>query len=59
MENRSIFIEPLLERVEEYGKTSFELYKLKAISQTAKLVSTLVSRGAVVLMLSMFIFISI
>lgn len=55
MENKIIFIEPLLEKAEAYGKTSYELIKLKAIDKTSEVVSTIVSRGAVVLMLSMFI----
>ncbi|HYV53508.1 MAG TPA: hypothetical protein VE933_02865 [Chitinophagaceae bacterium] len=49
------FIEPLLERAEEYGKTSYELLKLKALNKTADVTSTLISRGAVVLALSIFI----
>lgn len=55
MENKLLFIEPLFERVETYGKTSYELIKLKAVDKTSEVVSTIVSRGAVVLMLSMFI----
>jgi hypothetical protein len=55
MENKVIFKEPLLERAEAYGKTSYELIKLKAVDKTSEIVSTLVSRGAAILMLSMFI----
>ena len=55
MESKIIFIEPLLEKAETYAKTSYELIKLKAIDKTADITSTLVSRGAVVLVLSMFI----
>lgn len=55
MANKIIFIEPLFERAEAYGKTSYELIKLKAIDKTSEVLSTLVSRGAVVLVLSMFI----
>lgn len=53
MENTSNQIEPLFEKIEEYGKTTFELYKLKAISKTTEVVSTFVYRGAVALVLSM------
>lgn len=53
MEDKINFIEPLFERAEEYGKTSFELFKLKALDKTANIVSTFVSRTAVVLFLSM------
>jgi hypothetical protein len=40
-------IEVLFERVEDYGKTSLELIRLKTIDKTAEVVSTLVSRLAV------------
>ncbi|MES2592837.1 MAG: hypothetical protein V4608_13220 [Bacteroidota bacterium] len=55
MEDKINFIEPLVERAEEYGKTSLELLKLKAADKTAELTSTFISRGAVVLVLSIFI----
>ena len=55
MEEKTNLIEPLLERAEEYGKTSYELLKLKALDKTADVASTLISRAAVVLVLSIFI----
>jgi hypothetical protein len=55
MENRMYILEPLFDRAEDYAKTSFELYKLKTISKTAEVVSTFVSRGAVVIVVSMFL----
>jgi hypothetical protein len=45
MENKVLYIEPLVEKVEQYGKTSYELIKLKAIYTTTKVASTFVSRG--------------
>jgi hypothetical protein len=54
MEDKINFIEPLFEKAEEYGKTSCELFKLKALDKTTQVISTFVSRGAVVLFLSMF-----
>lgn len=48
------FIEPLIERAQEYGKTSFELYKLKVMDKTVGVASTAVSHGVVGLVLSMF-----
>lgn len=54
MENTFDSVEPLFEKIEDYGKTSFELYKLKTISKTAEVISTFVSRGAVVVFLFMF-----
>jgi ABC-type multidrug transport system fused ATPase/permease subunit len=55
MESTLNRMEPLFERAEKYGKTSFELYKLKTISKTAEVVSTFVSHGAVIIVLSMFL----
>lgn len=48
-------IEPLFEKIEDYGKASFALYRLKAISKTAEVISTFVSRATVVIVLSMFL----
>jgi hypothetical protein len=59
MENTFNHIKPLFEKIGIYGKTNFELYRLKTIRKTAEVISTFVSRGAVVVVLSMFlIFIS-
>ena len=55
MESTFNRMEPLFEKIEDYGKTSFKLYKLKTISKTAEVVSTFVSRGAVVIVVSMFL----
>lgn len=53
-EEKPNFIEPLFSRVEEYGKSSYELFKLKAVEKTAGVVSTLISRGGTVIFLAMF-----
>jgi hypothetical protein len=55
MEDKMIFIEPLFERAEAYGKTSFELIKLKALNKTTEVVSTGVSRGMVAIVFFMFL----
>ena len=55
MANTVNHIELLFEKIENYGKTSYKLYQLKAISKTAKIVSIFLSRGAVVIVLSMFL----
>lgn len=57
MENKIIFMEPLIERVEEYGKTSYELFKLKTVDKTAGIISAFVTRSIFILILSIFIFI--
>jgi len=58
MENKIDFIEPLFESAKDYGTTSYELIKLKAVDKTADVVSTFISRGAVVFVLSMFMIIA-
>lgn len=56
MDIKTNIMEPLLERVEIYGKTSFELIRLKALSKTASIASILVSR--VIIMSVLFLSIS-
>lgn len=48
-------LEPLFERAESYAKINFELYKLKLINKSVAIISTFVSRGIVILLLSIFI----
>lgn len=48
-------LEPLFEKVENYVKVSFELYKLKTLKKSASIGSTIVSRGIVVILISIFI----
>jgi hypothetical protein len=55
MEDQTSLIEPLLERAEVYGKTSYALFKLKLIDKTADLASTLISRGAAILFFIFFL----
>ena len=50
-------IEKLLERAEDYGKTTIELVKLNAIDKTSEVVSSLVSRLTVLLIVALFTFI--
>jgi len=58
MEVKTSFIEPLFERAEEYGKTSYELFKLKAVDKTATVVSVLVLRSIIIFTLSVFVVIA-
>jgi hypothetical protein len=55
MEDKTDFIEPLFERVQEYSETSCKLFKLKALDKTAGIVSRSVSRGVVILVLFMLV----
>ena len=60
MENETPFFEPLFEKAEAYGKTSYRLFKLKAIEKLVDILSTCVSSSLTIAMLLMFIvFISI
>jgi hypothetical protein len=45
MEENSSLFESLLERAEEYSKTSIELFKLKAVDKVSDVVSSIASRA--------------
>jgi len=60
MEDNAKLIESLLDRAIEYGKTSFELSKLKAIDQVSDAVSSFIPRSLVFFILvSSVLFINI
>lgn len=50
-------IETLIERVEDYSKTTLELFKLQAIDKSADVVSSLLSRLAVFMAVALSILI--
>lgn len=52
MEKDTHFTEPLIQRIEQYRKTSFEIMKLKAIDKTADVASYVFSR---IILLTVFI----
>ena len=54
MEEKSNLIESLIERATDYGKTSYELLKLKAIDKTSDVVSTVIPYSFVFLMIAAF-----
>ena len=57
MEENAKLIESLLEKAFEYGKTSFELTKLKALDKTSDIVSTVIPHTLVfVLIMSFMLF---
>ncbi|MEO6253177.1 MAG: hypothetical protein ABIO79_07730 [Ferruginibacter sp.] len=56
METKTSLFEPLLERAEAYGKTSFELLRLKALNKTADVSSTVLSRSLFILVIALFAF---
>jgi hypothetical protein len=60
MEENGKMLESLLEKASEYGKTSFELVKLKTLDKTADLVSTLVPHSlAFILFASFMLFLNL
>jgi len=60
MEENARMIESLIERTTEYGKSSFELIKLKAIDKTADVVSSFVPNFIVgVFILSFMLFFNV
>lgn len=54
-EDKSGVFEALIERAEAYGKTSFELFRLKSVDKAANLVSSAVSRVVAFVLLFMFV----
>jgi hypothetical protein len=60
MEEKGKLLESLLEKTTDYGKTSFELLKLKTIDKTADLVSSLIPHSFVsILVISFLLFLNI
>ena len=54
MEENTKLIESLLERATEYGKTSYELVKLKALDKTSDVVSSLLPHSVVFVLIASF-----
>jgi hypothetical protein len=54
METPASSVESLIERVEAFSKTTFELSKLKTLRTTTAIVTDLISWLSVILMISMF-----
>lgn len=57
METPTNSIESLFEKVEVYGKTTFELSKLRLLKTTNIVVSTLIAKLSVIVMISVFTFV--
>ena len=54
METETSLLEPLIERTEKFGKTTFELIKLKSLDKVADVTSRLISRLLVTVVVSFF-----
>jgi hypothetical protein len=57
METPIDLVETLFERAEDYSKTTVELFKLKAINKSSDVISSLVSRFAILLVITLFVLI--
>lgn len=54
MEEKANIIEPLLERVEDYAKTNFQLWKLKVLNKGSDMASTIIAKGIAIIVFIMF-----
>ena len=54
MEDNKKLVELLLEKITEYGKTSYELVKLKALDKTSDVVSTFIPHSFVFILIALF-----
>lgn len=54
MEENTKLIESLLEKAGDYGKTSFELVKLKALDKTTDVASSLIPHALVLILFASF-----
>jgi fatty acid desaturase len=55
MEDNTKSFESLLERAAEYGKTSYELVKLKAVDKSSDVVSSLIPHSIVFVLIALFL----
>lgn len=55
MEDNTELLESLLERASEYGKTSFELVRLKTLDKVTDVVSSLVPQSMVIMLIASFL----
>jgi hypothetical protein len=55
MDDNSELLESLLDRATEYGKTSYELVKLKALDKSADIVSSLIPHSVVFVLIASFL----
>lgn len=55
MEDSAKLIEPLFEKAVDYGKTSYELIKLKTIDKTSEVVSAVIPLLFVIIFIALFL----
>ncbi len=56
MEGHTNLIETLIEKATDYGQTSYELAKLRALDKTSEVVSSLLSHAIVLIIILLFWF---
>lgn len=54
MEDKTKLLESLLERATEYGKTSYELIRLKTLEKTSDVVSSIIPHSVVIVLIASF-----
>ena len=55
MEDNAKLIESLIEKATDYGKTTFELAKLKALDKTSDIASSFIPHSAVIILIASFL----
>jgi Fe2+ transport system protein B len=55
MENHSNLIETLIEKATDYGKTSYELAKLRLVDKTSDVISSLLTNAVVLIIILLFV----
>lgn len=54
MEDQTNLIETLIEKASDYGKTSYELAKLRALDKSSQVISSLLSNAVILIIFSLF-----
>lgn len=54
MKDKVIIVEMLIEKIEDYAKTSVELYKLKAIDKGTDVFTSIISRVVIISIIALF-----
>jgi hypothetical protein len=54
MKDKVILVEMLLEKLEEFGKTNYELYKLRAIDKSTDIVAAVATKLVVFTIITLF-----
>ena len=55
MQDKTDVLETLVEKAETYGKTNFELLRLRTIDKTANVLSSLISQAVAFILVFMFV----